>query len=518
MALVNYLGFCLIAISVLPVDKSTIKYGSCDAGNTMHFDNMELYAKIKEGCQKLNLKPHKSGLEPKSTDPDQYGPGDIEGHLGKDGRFYMLDFARLMPPECPLPNQIIEKGSLFFKLLRPELVRGNCVPLSSDALTRWGMGDPHRMSHNKEVLEATIRLRTDVISRFAGQLALPQSEMELSKSSAITFSDSICHRLHGAGINLRHLGLVRRRSTNSTVQSLLLVEMLARIFKCKLNEKLRRAITSDVGVAFEKCRTLVAHTLALCLSIGDNTTKMNQFWLMKLKSILEIKFPGGLSEEEQSESHDFRIVLTSNYGFREILLSRFLTLTGTQLSCSPTSILDANVGAILPSDVLTLVPRTKNMVIGDVSFAFSKYMQAIRSITSKTPNYSVTTRLLQHVLIALQRAPEFNSLFHDKMVSSTLKELRGKVYDDIPFMLKGKISEIVSFTLGQRPGDLAQAEALAISTSSYLRASRMLRYLGSFGSARDIMQRAGIGSLEAKLELFRCQVRRRRTAPHIIFP
>lgn len=25
-----------------------------------------------------------------------YGPGDIEGHKGTDGRFYLIDFARLV--------------------------------------------------------------------------------------------------------------------------------------------------------------------------------------------------------------------------------------------------------------------------------------------------------------------------------------------------------------------------------------------------------------------------------------
>ena len=28
-------------------------------------------------------------------------PTDIEGHRGKDGRFYVLDFARVFPPEHP---------------------------------------------------------------------------------------------------------------------------------------------------------------------------------------------------------------------------------------------------------------------------------------------------------------------------------------------------------------------------------------------------------------------------------
>jgi hypothetical protein len=63
-----------------------------------------------------------------------YGPGDIEGHMGLDGRFYLLDFARYMPPEPPSAP-----GSILYKLLRPELVRqfGSAFnkPLSPDAFS-----------------------------------------------------------------------------------------------------------------------------------------------------------------------------------------------------------------------------------------------------------------------------------------------------------------------------------------------------------------------------------------------
>lgn len=29
-------------------------------------------------------------------------PGDLEGHKGLDGRYYLLDVARLFPPEAPV--------------------------------------------------------------------------------------------------------------------------------------------------------------------------------------------------------------------------------------------------------------------------------------------------------------------------------------------------------------------------------------------------------------------------------
>ena len=45
----------------------------------------------------LNLKGHKVGQAV------VYGPGDIEGHLGHDGNYYVVDFGRVFPPEAPPP-------------------------------------------------------------------------------------------------------------------------------------------------------------------------------------------------------------------------------------------------------------------------------------------------------------------------------------------------------------------------------------------------------------------------------
>ena len=64
-----------------------------------------------------------------------HGPGDIEGHMGRDGRFYVVDTARLFPPRTPTPGA---RGCILYRLLRPELVRKFGRPLSSDAFSRVG--------------------------------------------------------------------------------------------------------------------------------------------------------------------------------------------------------------------------------------------------------------------------------------------------------------------------------------------------------------------------------------------
>jgi hypothetical protein len=51
------------------------------------------------------------------------------------------------------------KPRQLYELLRPELVQTNPVPLSSDALTGWGLHDTENYKeHNREVLFSVRRV------------------------------------------------------------------------------------------------------------------------------------------------------------------------------------------------------------------------------------------------------------------------------------------------------------------------------------------------------------------------
>eukprot|EP01124_Arcella_intermedia_P007744 TRINITY_DN14795_c0_g1_i2.p1 TRINITY_DN14795_c0_g1~~TRINITY_DN14795_c0_g1_i2.p1 ORF type:complete len:549 (+),score=143.34 TRINITY_DN14795_c0_g1_i2:117-1649(+) len=58
MALVDYRGFRLIAMSILPVGEGTIIYGSCDAGRNIHATNERLNELMARAAEIQNLKPH----------------------------------------------------------------------------------------------------------------------------------------------------------------------------------------------------------------------------------------------------------------------------------------------------------------------------------------------------------------------------------------------------------------------------------------------------------------------------
>lgn len=56
MALVDYRGFRLVAMSILPINKNTIVYGSCDAGRNIHTNrNPAIDSLIAEAAKVLIL-------------------------------------------------------------------------------------------------------------------------------------------------------------------------------------------------------------------------------------------------------------------------------------------------------------------------------------------------------------------------------------------------------------------------------------------------------------------------------
>jgi hypothetical protein len=102
----------------------------------------------------LNIKGHRIGIKEESE--FIYGPTDIgnmlpiilphdryespnfsefvvtyilEGHIGRDKRYYLLDFSRTFPPEFPAEDQ--PKRSVLYNLLRPEFSAKFPKPLSS---------------------------------------------------------------------------------------------------------------------------------------------------------------------------------------------------------------------------------------------------------------------------------------------------------------------------------------------------------------------------------------------------
>jgi hypothetical protein len=113
--LIDYAGYRVIACSLLPIGANTLVYGSNDAGRSVHADEVRMNALMREAGMWLNLKPHlvcRFGLFlhevfsvffsfSQVAGTEIYAPADVEGHVGKDNNYYVLDTARVFPPEQP---------------------------------------------------------------------------------------------------------------------------------------------------------------------------------------------------------------------------------------------------------------------------------------------------------------------------------------------------------------------------------------------------------------------------------
>jgi hypothetical protein len=152
MAMIDKKGFRLIASSLLPVKE--LVYGSNDAAHTIFRENDEMNRLLESAGKKLNLKPHLCGMTPESSKL-MYSCVDLEGHLGHDGRFYLLDFSRAMPPVSPSRTK---PNSHLFEMFRAEFVAKNPVPLCPDAFSRFTVSQADFAQQNKEVDEALQRL------------------------------------------------------------------------------------------------------------------------------------------------------------------------------------------------------------------------------------------------------------------------------------------------------------------------------------------------------------------------
>eukprot|EP01126_Amoeba_proteus_P011855 TRINITY_DN14848_c0_g1_i2.p1 TRINITY_DN14848_c0_g1~~TRINITY_DN14848_c0_g1_i2.p1 ORF type:complete len:324 (-),score=42.48 TRINITY_DN14848_c0_g1_i2:2-973(-) len=177
MALIRYRGHAVLARSILPINNSTIVYGSCDEGRTIHNDDANIDEQMKRAAKALNIKGHFVWSNEGKHKCFLSAPVNLEIHKGTDKCFYMVDTARLFPPAANLKKEgrflkqphREQKNKHLYQLLRPELVKSNQLPLSSDAGSKLGK-DKHQREHDEEVKEATRRLEQIVIPSFASYL------------------------------------------------------------------------------------------------------------------------------------------------------------------------------------------------------------------------------------------------------------------------------------------------------------------------------------------------------------
>ncbi|KAH3757849.1 Histidine kinase A [Pelomyxa schiedti] len=256
MVRISYLGWTITAMPLLPISKQTLAYGSCNAGHLVKNSNHDLAEKIQLAAKRLNLKGHTAGRNREYI----YGPTDIEGHVGYDGRFYILDLARLFTPETPDGRT---KGSNLYRLLRPEFVRSNPRSLSSDALSGFNRFDTSGSASDLEARQATDRLRKEIIPCFAEWLETRSGFDKLSSTDPRTLT---LHKLmHRFGCNVRYCGLVWKLVRSESMKEILVTEMAARAIKNEMQARLRRKMAEERRLSETPHKHLIIEFLNLAL-------------------------------------------------------------------------------------------------------------------------------------------------------------------------------------------------------------------------------------------------------------
>jgi tetratricopeptide (TPR) repeat protein len=257
MCLLDFKGYRLVCSSYLPISgQETLVYGSSNGGKDFVNNSPKMYDAVTESSHVLNLKPHLIG-----KDEDQWAissPCDLEGHIGKDGRQYLLDFSRYMPPIRASKEFVPWKAPNMhlYRLFRPEFVQTYSKQLCADAFSGFmDNSTPSYEEDHLEVKEATRHLITNCIPEFAKHLCkLVTEEARLSADGSIS-QFRLTEALHRSGINVCFLGKVYEYPLLSKlmpqIKDLILCECIARVLKNLIRFKMRER-ARELTVPLEK--------------------------------------------------------------------------------------------------------------------------------------------------------------------------------------------------------------------------------------------------------------------------
>lgn len=112
--------------------------------------------------------------------------------------------------------------------------------------------------------------------------------------------------VHAKGINIRHLGRIRKRTCNIFARTFLLIEMVVRVVKCEVRYQLRQRARELRNPFEEPFKRLVIDILNRVLA---TTPESDHYWNTTIKKKIVTKFPEALSEEEMRDNYPIKDVV-----------------------------------------------------------------------------------------------------------------------------------------------------------------------------------------------------------------
>jgi tetratricopeptide (TPR) repeat protein len=388
---------------MIPIDESTLVYGSRDGGRSLVCTDPELIRRVKRVAKHLNLASHVVWDEEMNESMKAYTPVDCEGHLGSDGRLYLIDPARrslfqsinnanfsnlayraVFPPEPPAPAI---RGARLFRLLRPELVRLSRRALCSDAFSRFQVEGMENF--NRDVQMAHHLLINVVIPEFSAWLSDRYSAVDQDSNMPPIYLRDVVEievEAHRRGINFRYLGLVRQgilESDSPRARAAIATAIAARVIKNVIRTH-SRAVKATSEASFRK---LLVTYFNLIFAPTDDA-KCSEFWNKHLKDRIEKSFPSTLSATSET------VLRRGEFVHERALLDRINSMMGISLNQSKLPELEAakvECGRTLTeADVLEIaaVVRTSNRVSLDQATAIVK--KSLASTSSMCARFQCT--------------------------------------------------------------------------------------------------------------------------------
>lgn len=308
--------------------------GSDNAGVLVHNSDAEIEAVLKESAVKLGIRPHLCGLQ---SPVKLHSAIDLEGHRGRDGHMYLVDFSRTFPPEKP---DLKYKSGHLYQLLRPEFLRLYSKPLCNDSFTRFVMHDPLKQEYVREIEEATEFLQRVLVPRCSQAL---DNVMKGKVRNGTVDGVNIGELVHLHGLPLRWLGRIRKACSSEASRMLLLIEMATRTIKSELRQIFRKT-SKTTGMPSQEPYKRAAY--AFLNGIFGAGPERQAHW-QQLSELIQRKYPlsfGPDDAERVPYLHDiicsFRIFSPQRTepatadGIHEVLRRRLLLAGPTSLAKS----------------------------------------------------------------------------------------------------------------------------------------------------------------------------------------
>jgi tetratricopeptide (TPR) repeat protein len=485
---VTHLGRTLMFLSVLPIDDDTLVYGSNDGADTVHNSSSEFASLARRLADMLNLAPHRVGLH-KGRTSELVFAGDVEGHRGADGAFYLLDFARFFPPQPPMvpfgeAGAKPDRRTIFSQLLRPDVVRTSPHALNADVFSSFTRHDPKRRQHQRDVCMVFSNLIGRVLPDFFGE----------SELFAEWSPQRLVDGMHARGLNVRLLPFARqqqRRQGNGAAHPLLLVELVARVVKCRARERLL-ALTTDSVLAM---RALVAKYIGRYV-LGGGAEPSRHFWCVRLKAWARRYFRTlctPFCADEMADDFDLRHSLGADDDERarwvDAVAQRASDLIGARWENADGSEAEPCADA----QRVFLVPKTKRMKIRPRQLDERALLHLDESLRSQIairqeqfgshhPSVAACVERLAEVLLHLQRYGEASDCY---MQALEIREACCVVLVD------RSLATSSSSSISDSDSDSTDASAAASSSSNELTMSAgnaTSRLLEAPGSANYVVQ------------------------------